>query len=792
MKSFLFILLFSGLGIIVSGQSENQPPLYNLGFEEFLPNTEILKDWKLKDGKSIPGESFSLDNEIKHSGKQSLLIDRTAGVLNNYNQQFNIKIDVNCNVRVISGSFWIKTEELTDPVCIWLYMEDADGQKVKEFLFPVVNIYSPGLDTLSANAEWKQFFLNSCYIPDDAHNAFFGFSFTGNGKVWIDDIELFLDYKTVQNFKKQPRFHYKAFKDTKEFREGSGIEIDKVTPLQIESLSLLCKIWGLLKYYHPSVASGNYNWDFELFRILPDYLKLKNKDSINDFLVNWINKLGDVPLCYDCLNPICKAFKNSPDSILIRNKECTDESLNFKTWLPDLDWINDKRSVNDTLSQLLNYIKINRFQGKHFYVSLGNHISVPYFLNENWYDQFSFPDTGYRLLCLFRYWNIVQYWFPNKHLMDEDWKVVLNQFIPKMVEVKDDIGYILATEQLIGKIQDSHALIMQSNYNLLNRYRGIYYPPVSFRFVNNEPVVLRIINDSLAKTSNLLRGDIIKRIDGKKTKEIIAENLPNLPGSNYTTQLRDLAERLLRNNNKHSELTIERNGKLLNVKLQRFRPDKWSEILPFNYQCSHILDSSFFFIKPGIGYISINAIKSNQVDDVFSQLKNSKGLIIDCRIYPGENPVRKICDYLYPDEKIFILFRFGNEYYPGLFANYSSSINPITAGKKNENYYKGQVVILCDEYTQSQSEWTIMMLRQAPGSLVIGSTTAGADGGMTMFYLPGRIFTGFSGISPLNPDESETQRIGIIPDIEVKRTVTGIRDGVDEYLEKAVEIINAK
>ena len=85
-----------------------------------------------------------------------------------------------------------------------------------------------------------------------------------------------------------------------------------------------------------------------------------------------------------------------------------------------------------------------------------------------------------------------------------------------------------------------------------------------------------------------------------------------------------------------------------------------------------------------------------------------------------------------------------------------------------------------------------MMLRQAPGSLVIGSTTAGADGGMTMFYLPGRIFTGFSGISPLNPDESETQRIGIIPDIEVKRTVTGIRDGVDEYLEKAVEIINAK
>jgi C-terminal processing protease CtpA/Prc len=40
------------------------------------------------------------------------------------------------------------------------------------------------------------------------------------------------------------------------------------------------------------------------------------------------------------------------------------------------------------------------------------------------------------------------------------------------------------------------------------------------------------------------------------------------------------------------------------------------------------------------------------------------------------------------------------------------------------------------------------------------------------------------------PDGRETQRTGIVPDIEVKPTVQGICEGRDELLEKAVEIIN--
>ena len=109
--------------------------------------------------------------------------------------------------------------------------------------------------------------------------------------------------------------------------------------------------------------------------------------------------------------------------------------------------------------------------------------------------------------------------------------------------------------------------------------------------------------------------------------------------------------------------------------------------------------------------------------------------------------------------------------------------------KKNPDYYKGKVVILINEISQSQAEYTTMALRVAPNASVVGSTTAAADGNVSPFFLPGNLRTMISGIGVYYPDGRETQRIGIVPDVEVKPTIEGIRAGRDELLEKAMEII---
>ena len=117
--------------------------------------------------------------------------------------------------------------------------------------------------------------------------------------------------------------------------------------------------------------------------------------------------------------------------------------------------------------------------------------------------------------------------------------------------------------------------------------------------------------------------------------------------------------------------------------------------------------------------------------------------------------------------------------------------NELVVGEINKDFYKGKVVIIVNEQTQSQAEYTTMAFRTAPRAIVIGSTTAGADGNVSQFSLPGGISTMISGIGVYYPDGKETQRIGIVPNIVVNPTIKGIRDGKDELLEKAIEIINA-
>ena len=80
-----------------------------------------------------------------------------------------------------------------------------------------------------------------------------------------------------------------------------------------------------------------------------------------------------------------------------------------------------------------------------------------------------------------------------------------------------------------------------------------------------------------------------------------------------------------------------------------------------------------------------------------------------------------------------------------------------------------------------------MGLEQHPNAIKIGSQTSGADGNVSMIYLPGGIVTYFTGLGVFYPDYTETQRIGIIPDIEIHPTIAGIREGRDEVLEVALQ-----
>ena len=105
--------------------------------------------------------------------------------------------------------------------------------------------------------------------------------------------------------------------------------------------------------------------------------------------------------------------------------------------------------------------------------------------------------------------------------------------------------------------------------------------------------------------------------------------------------------------------------------------------------------------------------------------------------------------------------------------------------------YKGKTVMLIDERTISQAEHTGLFFESANGTKFIGSQTAGANGDVTNFKIPGNITLSFSGHDVRHIDGSQLQKIGLVPDIHLKPTIEGIRKGKDEVLEKTIEYVES-
>jgi C-terminal processing protease CtpA/Prc len=564
-----------------------------------------------------------------------------------------------------------------------------------------------------------------------------------------------MDGVTLDKAKQAPLVEYKADLD-KEFAGGSGIGTFTPTRQNLEDLKILGLVWGFLKYYHPNIASGNFNWDFELFRIIPKVLNSGNTGERDDVLADWINNLGKFESG--------KEIKTTAGEIKIK---------------PDLDWIINSGFTDDLTSLLLKVRNANRAE-THFYIGLVPEAGNPVFKNENPYPSMKFPDTGYRILTLYRYWNIIQYYFPYKNLIEEDWKNVLEEFIPKFINAKNETEYTLTVLELIGRVHDTHANI-RGGSNALENYRGIYLSPVELNFIENKAVVTGFYNDKLGKEAGLKIGDIISKINDQPVEGIVSDRLKITPASNYPTQLRDIAPTLLRTNDTLIEVEFIRNGTRDKKTIKAFALNQIS--IRNKYQTS---DTCFKLIGKDIAYINNGSLKIKYLPALWEKVRNTKGLIIDIRNYPSEFPIYELSLYLMPDSTPFVKFTNGSITTPGLFTFRGT----VSVGKDNKDYYPGKVCILVNEISVSSAEFHAMAYRAAPGATVIGSTTAGADGNVSSFGLPGGIGTGISGIGVYYPDGRETQRVGIVPDIEIKPTIEGIKNGRDELLEKAIEIIN--
>lgn len=736
------ILLFFFLSVISQasfGQTKKDISKLNLDFEEL--ENGLPKGWELP--FPISGYSISPDSTFFQSGKQAIAIEYTKE--NKQNAAFlAITLPQNYDGKTITLSGYIKTENVSEGYAgLWMKID------------PMIAIDFMEGRGATGTTDWAKYEITLRLDPNSTKQILVGALLMGKGKAWFDNFNITIDGKDIAEVKPYIRELLPAEKD-KEFDMGSNIHFPSLNNEIVTNLELLGKLWGFLKYHHPEVGKGNYNWDYELFRILPKYLEANDTQLRDDILLNWIASYGEVETCSTCKPTAENAFLK-----------------------PNLAWINDYNLSSD-LKESIKHIYTNRHQGKHFYIGLSPYAGNPLFRNENSYKTMSYPDAGFRLLSLYRYWNMIQYFNPNTYLTDKPWSKVLKEYIPVFLSAQSELEYELAALRIIGDISDTHATL-SGEINKIKEHRGNYFSPFRVEFVQDKLVIIDYYNPELVDKDELKIGDIITHINGKSVEAIVDSLRIYYPASNEPTRLRDISADILRSNKNNIQIKYLSSGK---EKLKKLTLYPKNELNIYLYK-ENRNEKCYKLLEGNIGYVTLANIKDEDVNEIKTKFKDTKGMIIDIRNYPSAGVMYSLGAYFVSDTTDFVKFTTPNINNPGEF-NFTPNIKILN----EKETYQRKLVVLVNEHSQSQAEFTAMALIAGNSTTIVGSTTAGADGNISQIELPGGLITYISGLGVYYPDGGQTQRVGIIPDVRVDRTIQGIKEGKDEILEKAIEIIN--
>jgi len=371
---------------------------------------------------------------------------------------------------------------------------------------------------------------------------------------------------------------------------------------EVDNLAHLAKVWGFLKYHHPAIKECTIDWDGALLHSLSKLYGAPQSDypAIVEQLIDtagvFVGQTGDKPILID------------------------DEELNNL----DVTWFQSSH-LTPAIQAKLEQIYEESRESEHCLLA-----SVMYELRieaEKSYDELGqYPSRDHRVLAVFTYWNIIEYFFPYKHIMDQDWDTTLEQFATSIAYAEDALDYHLRFGEFTSYINDTHGFFTSTTFS--EEWLGSERAPFRARYIEGKTVITRV-HESVTR---LEVGDIILGIDGQPIEERLDTLKKYLFGSNEAALLR-VAHFFLPNGQAGNfDITVQiPNGTIFTAtdlyrsseefQFQDEEDPAWKKIV--SSECGEV------------GYIDMGTFKGIDMPTVVSDLWEKKGLIIDLRLLPN-------------------------------------------------------------------------------------------------------------------------------------------------------------
>jgi hypothetical protein len=381
-------------------------------------------------------------------------------------------------------------------------------------------------------------------------------------------------------------------------------------------------------------------------------------------------------------------------------------------------------------------------------------------------DSLTADDESLRLGDIVIAWNVFQHFYPYFDVVDVDWDSQLTRSLEAARADTSAEQFYYTLSELVANLQDGHGNVIHPSYGPHG------YLPLLVDWVEGRVVVTR------SRDEEIERGDIVERLDGVEAERSLLDAERYMSGSPQWKRFKALRSFGAGDPGTLADLVVRRGAERLELQVGRQQYD--ANLHEFDRDPIELLED-------GVYYVDLPRAEMTAINERMADLAGARGVVFDLRGYPNGNhrvishllsspdtsgAWMKIPEIIYPDREKIAGFRESGWMMPVL-----------------EPHIAGKVVFITDGRAISYAESFMGFLEGYKLAEIVGQPTAGTNGNVNPFTLPGGFRITWTGMNVVKHDGSQHHLIGIQPTVPAQRTIQGVRDGRDELLEKALEII---
>ena len=373
-------------------------------------------------------------------------------------------------------------------------------------------------------------------------------------------------------------------------------------------------------------------------------------------------------------------------------------------------------------------------------------------------------DRTTRLAAVIVGWSVLQNFYPYFDVVGDHWREALRSALTEAAVAPSDVEFTTILERLTVPLVDGHAMIGPQD-----RAGGL---PFQWDWVEDQLVITQDV-----ESLGLSAGDIVTGIDGQASVDAISAQAALTSGS--------LQWRL------HRALERLRTGPVGSIRvLDVDSVDSGTRSLTVTLVPRGPADG---FREPrppvvsdlGDGMLYIDLTRASADDLNGADLSRARAAIFDMRGYPSRVPpswFSRLIDRDISTAPLQVEIAIRPDRVPA-----GRSIDDVSWSiPAAQPRFAARSVFLTDARAISYAETLLGMIEAYDVGVILGASTAGANGDVNSIILPGGYSLRWTGLEVSRHDGQPLHGLGIPPDLPVERTIQGVRRNQDEVLDAAL------